>query len=90
MAKFNRSDLKHTYSWSTDGGDNPKLRGEPDSNLLDRTEGYEVLYLINKICETRNFTDNKYACNWMEDIIKNLPPRTHTQVEVKKIIIDKL
>lgn len=46
MPKFNRSDLKRRYNWSTDGGDNPKLRNNPDSSLLDRTEGYEVLYMI--------------------------------------------
>ena len=49
MALFAKSDLLKKYNWSTDGGDNPKLRGNPDSSLLDRTEGYEVLYMINNL-----------------------------------------
>lgn len=40
--------LYNHYSWTTLPGDNPKITGEPDSNLFNRNEGYEVLYLINK------------------------------------------
>lgn len=51
MANFTKANLKRTYSWSTDGGDNPKLRNEPDSSLLDRTEGYEVLYMVQRLMD---------------------------------------
>lgn len=47
--KFKRSDLIfEDYRWSArEEYDDPCVIGEPDSTLLDRTEGYEVLYFIN-------------------------------------------
>ena len=45
------------YQWSAASErDNPKLRGEPDSSLLDRNEGYEVLYLLNKFQAKHNLS----------------------------------
>jgi hypothetical protein len=32
-------------------GDNPKISGVPDSTLFNRNEGYEVLYLINRMTQ---------------------------------------
>lgn len=45
-----KSDLlyKDEYSWTTYEDDDPKVTGNPDSTLLSRKEGYEVLYFINK------------------------------------------
>lgn len=50
MTFYQRSDLLYTYQWET-RGDGPKLRGEPDHSLFSRHQGWEVLYLINKIGE---------------------------------------
>lgn len=83
MAVFNKTDLKYTYSWSTDGGDNPKLKGEPDSSLLDRTEGYEVLYLIQKSMEAWGL---KLVASGhkIERMIKNdVPSSIRTQIGIK-------
>jgi hypothetical protein len=47
---FTKSNLLYNhYSWTALSGDNPKISGVPDSTLFNRNEGYEVLYLINKI-----------------------------------------
>lgn len=46
---FERKDLQKTYSWAHTKEDDPKLRGEPDSSLLNRSEGYEVIYMIRKL-----------------------------------------
>lgn len=45
------SDLKCEYSWTAIPGDNPKVTGEPDSTRFSRNEGYEVIYLINELCD---------------------------------------
>jgi len=83
MANFNRSDLKFTYSWSADGGDNPKLRGAPDDSLLDRTEGYEVLYIIQKIMEANAWVQ-VVTGQKIERMIKSHSPSTiRTQAGIK-------
>jgi hypothetical protein len=41
--------LYNHYSWTALPGDNPKISGVPDSTLFNRNEGYEVLYLINRM-----------------------------------------
>lgn len=46
MALITKSDLHYNdYSWTSYTGDNPKIKGEPDSTLLNRKEGYEILIL---------------------------------------------
>lgn len=47
---FLRSDLRDpsVYTWSVDTGDNPHIRGRPDSDRFDGDEGYEVLTLLNE------------------------------------------
>lgn len=37
------------YSWTAYKDDDPEVSGEPDSTLLNRREGYEILYFINKM-----------------------------------------
>lgn len=53
MAVITRSDLQYIYTWSADKGDNPRLTGSPDRDLLDRNEGYEVLRYLNSISKTK-------------------------------------
>lgn len=50
MGLLTKSDLKYEneYSWKAIGDDNPKITGVPDSTLLNREEGYEVLAFINR------------------------------------------
>lgn len=85
MAIFTRADLMRVYSWSTDGGDNPKLRGEPDSSLLDRTEGYEVLYMIRSIMIRRGLATTDYGRK-IERMIHACPTSLRSQLNVKEWI----
>ncbi|MFD0998186.1 hypothetical protein ACFQ21_02670 [Ohtaekwangia kribbensis] len=49
MYTFNKSDLYYSdYAWRTTEGDSAKVTGFPDSVLLNRHEGYEVVYFINR------------------------------------------
>ena len=44
MGLISKKDLFYTdYSWTVLAGDDPKIIGMPDSNLLNRKEGYEIL-----------------------------------------------
>lgn len=42
------SDLQYIYPPGAVSGDDPKLRGHPDRDLLNRNESYEMLYFCNK------------------------------------------
>lgn len=39
------------YQWTVVYNDDPKVAGKPDSTLLNRYEGYGVLYFINAFAE---------------------------------------
>ena len=44
-----RSELMYNdYTWTHTPGDDPRVSGEPDNTMLNRKEGYEMLYFINK------------------------------------------
>jgi hypothetical protein len=59
MATFNRSDLAYIdYKWTAlSDHDNPKWTGKPDSTLLNKTEGYEMLYFINRYMEKKGYVN---------------------------------
>jgi len=87
MALIIKEDLKYSdYSWTTYGNDDPKVTGNPDSSLLNRKEGYEVLYFINKFAEIHSFK-NKASAHKVEKMIKeDLPSDIRSQENVKKWI----
>lgn len=74
MALISKSDLVYKdYSWTVYGDDNPKITGTPDSTLLNRKEGYEVLYFINKFADIHSL-ENKLSANKIEEMIKKRVP----------------
>ena len=75
----------YTYSWEHTKEDDPKLRGEPDSRLLNRSEGYEVLYMIKKIMSARGL-DSVTAGQKIEKMIKAHPGNLRSQLHVKEWI----
>lgn len=57
MDLLQKGDLHFTdYSWTAIKGDDPRITGEPDSTLFNRHEGYEMLYMINKLAERYGWT----------------------------------
>ena len=53
MAIIAKHNLQYTdYSWTALRGDDPRMTGTPDSTLLNRYEGYEVLAFLNRHCST--------------------------------------
>jgi hypothetical protein len=89
MGLINRSDLYFTdYSWTTLASDNPKITGKPDSTLLNRMEGYEILYFINKLCEIWELK-NKSSATKIEKMIRyEVPSNIHSQENIMKWISD--
>jgi hypothetical protein len=89
MSLISKSDLFYKdYSWTAVSGDNPKVTGKPDSTQFSRHEGYEVLYLINKLAEMWDFKQ-KASATKMEKMIRNhLPLDIRSQVNVKQWIQD--
>ena len=84
---YHKSDLIYSYQWET-YDDDPKLRGEPDHSLFNRHQGWEVLYLINKLGEAYHI-ELKSAGNKMERMIReHLPSNIRSQVNVKQWIRD--
>ncbi|EHK2888817.1 hypothetical protein ACWOYR_001433 [Vibrio parahaemolyticus] len=76
MSKFKKSDMKYDhYSWTAISGDDPKITGNPDSTLFSRKEGYEVLYMINKVLEHRGLS-SVTSGQKAETLIKDSLPST--------------
>jgi len=87
MDLIKKADLMYDYVWSTQyTHDDPKVTGAPDSTLLNRTEGWEVKYFINKFAEIHNLK-NKFEGLKIEEMIKNqIPKNIHRQDEIKEWI----
>ncbi|WP_135382318.1 hypothetical protein [Vibrio tasmaniensis] len=76
MSKFKKSDMKYDhYSWTAISGDDPKITGNPDSTLFSRKEGYEVLYMINKVLDHRGLS-SVTSGQKAETLIKDSLPST--------------
>ncbi|MDZ7691867.1 MAG: hypothetical protein U5K69_12190 [Balneolaceae bacterium] len=82
MALIEKGDLKYDYSWTSNLGKNPKFEGKPDSNLFDREEGHEVLYLINEYAKENNIDDKETAREIENQLRKNLDKNLTTQRSV--------
>lgn len=79
---FTKEDLCFKYSWIHTREDDPKLKGEPDSSLLNRGEGYEVLYLIRQLMAAWRL-DTVAAGQKMERMIREHPGGLKSQLHVK-------
>jgi hypothetical protein len=82
LTPLRKTDLQYRYSDGAVGGDNPSLRGFPDSALLNRGEWYEVLYFVNKFANEYG-NGNALVAQKAERLIqKHLPStqRSHDHV----------
>ena len=79
---FTKSNLKGTYTWSAESGDNPKLKGNPDHSLLNRKEGYEVLYMVQRLMDIWKFSTIESGQK-IESKIHSCPSDLHSQKNVQ-------
>jgi hypothetical protein len=82
---FSKSDLVYKYSWEHTKEDDPKLKGTPDSSLLNRNEGYEVLYMIKALMKDWKFFDVADGKK-IERMIRVHPSELRSQQHVKNWI----
>jgi len=76
------------YSWNTYTDGDPKITGKLDSTIFDKKEGYEVLYLIEKMTEIWKLDDRDSRRKIEEMIYKILPSNIKRQEDVKNWIRD--
>ncbi len=88
MPLLQKSDLKFNYSWTVIAPDDPKITGKPDSTLLNRGEGYEVLAFINNFASTHNFKRKESGTKTERLIHKYLPGGIRSHTNVKKWLVD--
>lgn len=83
---FTQSDMFFKdYDWKAKyEKDDPKVTGEPDSTLLARHEGYEVVYFVNACARTWNWKENnKVAYRKLERILRIVPTNIRSQKSIK-------
>lgn len=78
------------YGWTSYEKNDPRISGKPDKTPFDRTEGNQVIYLINKLMTIWSYrfvnTGNK-----MERLIREkMPDDMKTQEEVQGWLLDNL
>ena len=87
---FDKKDLIYVdYKWTAVADlDNPKIINNSDSSLLNRTEGYEMIYYIRSLAKTWDWPDDAIrACQKLEKTIKTKVPETiRTHGEIKSWI----
>ena len=87
MNAITKEDLYYTnYFWTVLSGDNPKITGEPDSTLLNRQEGYEVLYFINKFAEINELKLKKSVTKVERMIQEEVPGDIRSQRKIMEWI----
>jgi hypothetical protein len=87
MLPLNRSDLQYTYDWTASPSDNPKLRGEPDSSLLNRHQDFEVLYFINEFGACYNLKYKALGLKVEALIQLYLPDHIRHRAKIEKWLI---
>lgn len=71
------------YEWTVIDGDDPKVTGAPDSTLLNRKEGYEILYFINKFLERYKLKKVSLATKIEKMIREELPDDIRSQKKIE-------
>ncbi len=81
MPTITKDDLLYRdYHWTAYAHDDPRRTGEPDATLLNRHEGYEMLYFINGFCARTRWNPGpqatKAAAQKAERLIRQHLPST--------------
>lgn len=86
MAYLKSNMVYADYKWKAgDDHDNPHIKGKPDSSMLNRSEGYEMLYFINRLAKVWGWTEPMLSsCQALERVIRTKVPssiRTHAGIK---------
>ncbi|HCA09855.1 hypothetical protein [Chryseobacterium sp.] len=89
MPLITKTDLYFAdYSWTAIEPDDPRVTGEPDSTLLNRKEGYEILYFINKLSDIWSLKNKSSAIKIERMIRFEVPSDLHSQLTIRIWIHD--
>jgi hypothetical protein len=89
MALISKADLFYKdYKWTAYPTDDPRITGKPDSTLLNRHEGYEVLYFLNKFAEKHGLKEKASATKAEKMIRIELPSTSRSQENVAKWLVE--
>ena len=83
MIEMTKNDLQYNYQWNAIPPDDPRLTGAPDSTLLNRNEGYEVLTFLRRI--SKNLAGAKKAERMIQ---QHLPGTIRSHKNVLQWLID--
>jgi hypothetical protein len=72
------------YNWfSKYKKTDPRICGKPDSTIFSRSEGNEMLYMVNKCGKSWGWSHDLFAMQRLENIIREkVPAEVQTQIEV--------
>ncbi|MEC4005298.1 hypothetical protein OX283_011580 [Flavobacterium sp. SUN052] len=83
MTLVTKKDLYYSdYFWTELLHNNPKISGKLDTTRFNRTEGFEVLYLINKMIELWDFEKIESARKIERIIREKLPDTINSQADI--------
>lgn len=87
MALMAKNELYYDdYSWEHIYGDDPEVTGQPDSTLLNRKEGYEILYFINVFCKLKRYSRIEQGIKVERMIREDVPSTIRSQENIKNWI----
>jgi hypothetical protein len=76
------------YNWGTYGDDDARVSGSLNESVLSRSEGYEILYFINKFCEVHQLNALSSA-EKIERMLRDSIPRSRkSQKTIQKWIVN--
>lgn len=87
---FSKKNLKFNdqYSWEATKTDNPNIKGSPDNDLLNRTEGYEVLYFIQQFMKKQKTRSIKTGVKAEALIINYIPSHIRSRKDIEDWLIE--
>ena len=88
LGPLKKSDLQYEYADSSTEGDDPSKRGTPDKDLLNRSEGYEILYFCNKFANIHGSGDKDIALRAERLIQESVPGEFHSHTHIDKWLYD--
>ncbi len=83
MANFTMTDLKQEYFWESQEDTEKLIDGFPADRILNCTQGYEVLYFLNRYMDHAGWV-TLVSFNNIERLLKTRLPfgkRTHKDVK---------
>ncbi len=83
MVLFSRRNLFYAdYTWSNYPPNDPRVSGKPDHTGFNKSEGNEVVYIVNKMMALLDYRFTNTG-NKMEKLIHDkMPPEIDTQEKV--------